>query len=481
LGTAALFRDGCFPFLDTCLNVPYNCFVIGITVGGHMEIRPAETKAFSPIIPSKASDPKPVDEQNPDAGPIDTHTSSPNQPSTAIDTSSAASILAKTVSIPPLLWSTKAGLWITSLVIGDSNKLYAGFEGGVIALSMDEGKTGEKFSIDGGCAQEPALGDGGKTLFLGTNQGSPDRMYAYDAGSGSSKWSKDMRAGTFCENAVTGPDGIFYVGESAYHRSGADNRIVAINGISGEIVWQFKTGGRLQSRPLLTSDGALIACSKDHKIYSLDGLTGKKRWDFDIGASLACDPAHGPDGSVICVSEDGDLYALDELSGKKRWSTSTGEKGKYTSGALVCGPDGTVYLISSSTEGEFRAFDGRTGALRWEDFSEKWVQAPPVVDARGTLYLAIKDQQKIALYDAKSGKVTGEIKLDAQPDVLVLDVKEERLYCGTSDGNVLAFSVAPADVRMKRGLEAPAVKNKPEVVVQEDRVIIDDLTLEKKK
>ena len=63
----------------------------------------------------------------------------------------------------------------------------------------------------------------------------------------------------------------------------------------GTVLWEFKTGDRVESSPAINSDGTVYVGSNDHKLYALNGKSGVKLWEFETGGFVYSSPAMGSD------------------------------------------------------------------------------------------------------------------------------------------------------------------------------------------
>jgi hypothetical protein len=75
-------------------------------------------------------------------------------------------------------------------------------------------------------------------------------------------------------------------------------------------LWEFETGGKVTSSPAIGSDGTVYVGSHDNKLYAINGMTGAKLWEFEAGFYVQSSPAIGPDGTVYVGSDDKKLYAI---------------------------------------------------------------------------------------------------------------------------------------------------------------------------
>lgn len=169
-----------------------------------------------------------------------------------------------------------------------------------------------------------------------------------------------------------------------------------------KIAWEYETGekGNLETNPLIVGR-VLYGCTFSGKVFALDGATGKLLWTFDSSVDNrdrtiggASQPSRGlaywSDGKRgrIFAGVMSFLYALDAETGKP--VGDFGEDGridlrkglgaeldaKYEQQSIALTTPGVVYrdLIivggrnpetHPAPPGDIRAYDVRTGALRW--------------------------------------------------------------------------------------------------------------------
>jgi quinoprotein glucose dehydrogenase len=156
------------------------------------------------------------------------------------------------------------------------------------------------------------------------------------------------------------------------------------------VAWTYDTGeeGGLETNPLVIG-GVVYANTPSRKVVALDAVSGKLRWKFDSGV-----PGVGPvrglaywtDGrqARIFAAVNNFLYALDASDGRPL--PQFGEGGRidlrkdlgrdYRQQSITMTSPGVVYrdlIIVGGMEpedhpappGDIRAYDVRTGALRW--------------------------------------------------------------------------------------------------------------------
>ena len=156
------------------------------------------------------------------------------------------------------------------------------------------------------------------------------------------------------------------------------------------MAWSFDSGeeGGLQTSPLIV-DGVVYGITPSQKIFALNGATGKLLWKFDSGIK-----GTQPDRGLAYWANDKDkrilvgvmnyLYALDAKTGKPISSFGTkgrvdlrGDLGRELKLQFVAlTTPGIVYkdmiIVGGrnaetlpAAPGDIRAYDVRTGKLRW--------------------------------------------------------------------------------------------------------------------
>lgn len=117
-----------------------------------------------------------------------------------------------------------------------------------------------------------------------------------------------------------------------YFGSG-DTNVYALDAISGQLKWKFKTGDVVHASPAI-SGGAVFVRSWDAYFYALDAVTGTEKWRFKTGEDAQIHNQVGiqssaavADGIVYFGCRDSNLYALDAATGKKFGPITTRDHG----------------------------------------------------------------------------------------------------------------------------------------------------------
>jgi glucose dehydrogenase len=160
------------------------------------------------------------------------------------------------------------------------------------------------------------------------------------------------------------------------------------------VAWSFDTGekGGIQDNPLIVGR-TLYAYTPTEKVIALDAATGKLKWKFDSGVG-----GNQPTRGMTWWSDEGKgrvfagvlnfLYCLDAETGRPvetfgeqgridlRKGLDRGLGGKYEEQSIVLTTPGVIYKdmiivggrnpeTHPAPPGDIRAFDVRTGKLRW--------------------------------------------------------------------------------------------------------------------
>lgn len=178
--------------------------------------------------------------------------------------------------------------------------------------------------------------------------------------------------------------------------------LAAFRAADGTEMWK-KKAGEVRERPTIDGD-ALYVSFTDGRVVAFDLATGRPRWERKLGGA-ARQPLVYRD-RVYVGSSDKWFYALKAKKGDLVW--------KWRVGAELLGSaaadDRHVYF--TAMDNLLRALDRGGGAQRWRQELPFRPVAGPVVVGRSVLVPGASDD--LQFFDAKTGKPTKQLKLDAK-------------------------------------------------------------------
>ncbi len=234
---------------------------------------------------------------------------------------------------------------------------------------------------------------------------------------------------------------------SIFTRVGVDNKNLyfgnslgyckAVDKMTGELRWQFKTDAMLFSRPAV-GDKYIVLPTSDKRLVWLDKKSGKKKWQYDAGGPYVADG----------VVQDGILYqggfktfqAWDVKRHRLLWHYDS--INNYCQAAPVV--DGSD-VIFGAWDTRLRSLDRRTGNLHWQWDNGRTVNlyspgnVVPVVTADHVVIVA-PDRFTTAV-DRKSGtQLWREKNENKVRESLGCSADGKTAYAKTMDGTLVAMS-----------------------------------------
>ena len=215
--------------------------------------------------------------------------------------SSSDAVYAFTGATGQLKWRQPAGsVALTSPTLGaDGSSVYfASFDAAVYALDRVTGEFKWRVATGGRIVSAPTATPDGATVLVASYD---SHVYAIDTASGAVSWR--YATGTRLEaSPAAGPGGAVYVG-------GVDAYLHVLDS-AGHQTGHFETDGAIITSPTLAGSVLLLG-SNDHYLYVIDRGSGDLLWEFQTGGPIDAPPVMSADGSSIFVAcSDGLLYAI---------------------------------------------------------------------------------------------------------------------------------------------------------------------------
>jgi outer membrane protein assembly factor BamB len=202
-----------------------------------------------------------------------------------------------------------------------------------------DGKEAWRFRVPGGPVMATPAVVGERTFVSGCDS----TLHVIDATNGKELTAVDLGSQTGATPAVRGDQ--LYVGTMS------SNQVLAVDWKKGEVLWRFEAAHR--PMPFFASaavtDDLVVVGSQDRRVHALDRKTGQEVWQFTTGGKVDSSPVVSGQ-RVYFGSLDKYLYVLDVKTGKELKKHNLG--GEITAspavggGCLVIGTEtGMVYCF----------------------------------------------------------------------------------------------------------------------------------------
>ncbi len=191
--------------------------------------------------------------------------------------------------------------------------------------------------------------------------------------------------GTFPESTALVPavvNGKVYVGTE-------ENRFVALDEFTGELIWEYQTEGIVRTPPTV-ADGKVFFGSHDSYFYALDADTGELVWkhgpvdeaEFDVGIwTIGTVFANG-----LAVFGAEDVYALNADTGALVWRKDFAGGYDWALGVASIGNT----LLVPSLDTHLYALKIDTGEQLWKYKTDSYIESLPAT-AYGNVYVGSTD------------------------------------------------------------------------------------------
>lgn len=250
------------------------------------------------------------------------------------------------------------------------------------------------------------------------------------------------------------------------------NLVYALNGKTGEEIWNFEIDGDVFSSPCVAKDMIIIG-SMNKVVFAIDISSGNKKWTFETQGEVWSSPSFNGD-QIFVGCDDGFLYCLN-LEGKLQWKTKLNGKVRSSSpclsdekklifigthnGGIYClkQSDGSIVwdkqmtkpVLSSaaalkdavffaSSDRRMYSFDCISGSKIWEfETADRIWSSPAVTEYSNVLFFGSLDSHIYGV-DISTGSQTWKF-----PTMNIIDsspcIASNMLFIGGRDGLLYAF------------------------------------------
>jgi len=155
-----------------------------------------------------------------------------------------------------------------------------------------------------------------------------------------------IAVGTYVAGSTALAENHAYIGDY-------DGKISSVDIATGKILWQWEdenTRLPFMASPALLKD-MVITANRDKNVYCFDKESGELLWRFNTGARVDASPVIAGN-KIIIVNMRGDIILLDALGGKALWtyelgSPITGNVAVYQGRFFLGAGDGYIYCFGN--------------------------------------------------------------------------------------------------------------------------------------
>lgn len=251
-------------------------------------------------------------------------------------------------------------------------------------------------------AASPVVGDG--MLFAVDTAGT---VHAFDAQTGSRRWSHRMELEGRLQNAAFGGGASFDNGR-VYATNGV-GEVVALDAATGNQVWKVKPAGPLRGSPTVAFNTVFVM-TQDNQIHAMTAATGEPVWSesgsiAQSGVFGVAAPAAGQ-GTIVAGYSSGELVAYRYENGRTLWSdalaltsisTQVGSLTDIDADPII--DQGRVYALGQG--GRMAAYELVTGQRLWE-LNVAGISTPAIA---GEWIFVLTDDSRLLAIARTTGKI----------------------------------------------------------------------------
>jgi outer membrane protein assembly factor BamB len=197
-----------------------------------------------------------------------------------------------------------------------------------------------------------------------------NNVYGFDGQTGTQTFK--VSTGSFEDDfapAVLYDDSTILVGSE-------DGFVRAYNSFTQGLRWRYQTHGAVLDVPCVAQTTGDIFIGAANELIAIDGNSGDRLWEQSnvniAGSSPGCGNKHN---LVYVGGTDNTLYAVEQATGTERWSFLTQDA--IRSNPVLDQQQETLYV--TGMDGYLYALDAATGNLNWKIFVALFLRGDPVI------------------------------------------------------------------------------------------------------
>ncbi|XP_066273849.1 uncharacterized protein [Branchiostoma lanceolatum] len=187
-----------------------------------------------------------------------------------------------------VVWTVETGPVRSSCVVGWDGTVYVGTVDNQIYAIRSDGMVKWSRDLGGEIWGRPAIGSGGRLVYVGVMAENTDNAFALDSQTGTNGGS-----------------------------------VLAVDIERGKLKWEKKLGGEILSSPALDNEGNLYIGTSDGQVLKLKQKDGFTVWQVPAGDAVMSSPKLDTHGRVFVGSNSGFVFAINDETGQVIWQVET--------------------------------------------------------------------------------------------------------------------------------------------------------------
>ncbi len=187
-------------------------------------------------------------------------------------------------------------------------------------------------------------------------------------------------------------NGYIYIG----HTTNSPYAVTVLNPSDGSLVKQISVPVGITSGLSVSKNGEVYFCSSSAGLYSYDIESASQKFNYNPYSGVNCNIALDSDGTIYTVGKTsaGGAVCATNPDGSEKWKFELPSPVNY--GGVIIGEDGTIYatggsVIADQETGGIVALD-KDGNLKWHfATAENVTNCVPMVDNRGYIHFVTDD------------------------------------------------------------------------------------------
>ncbi len=194
------------------------------------------------------------------------------------------------------VWTYETGSYLYGSVSVVGNQgTFGGCDGFLHVVDLGTGKALQKIVVEAYVGA--AVASEGGHAFVGHFG---NQVMAFQPADGAVLWKHQDRSFPYLSSPALTAEAVIL--------GGRDRALHALERATGEPLWWFPTGGKVDSSPVVVGDVVVVG-SADGKVHIVKSETGESVRSFDVGGAVTASPAV-VNGWVYIGSEDGVFHAF---------------------------------------------------------------------------------------------------------------------------------------------------------------------------